>query len=37
VKSKKRDYKKPEQDEALREKVNWHLQNLKIYEIAKGN
>lgn len=32
----KRDYKKPEQDETLREKVNAFAQP-KIYEIAKGS
>ena len=31
----KRDYKKPEQDEALREKVNAYAKP-KVYEIAKG-
>lgn len=31
----KRDYKKPEQDEALREKVNAFAKD-KVYEIAKG-
>lgn len=31
----KRDYKKPEQDEALREKVNAFAKQ-KVYEIAKG-
>jgi polyribonucleotide nucleotidyltransferase len=31
----KRDYKKPEQDETLREKVNAYAKS-KVYEIAKG-
>ncbi|TMI62490.1 MAG: polyribonucleotide nucleotidyltransferase [Bacteroidetes bacterium] len=31
----KRDYKKPEQDEVLREKVNAYAKS-KVYEIAKG-